>query len=217
MRFWIPVLAMALLLTSAGVGYYLWSHYDPPPDIQGAYLQPARKLPNFSLLDHQGDRFKREDLKGRWHLLTYGYTHCPDICPMTLATLSQWVQRIERENVYPDLQVLFYSVDGERDTPEVLSQYLPYFHSDFIGLTPGEPRSHQNFEQGLGIVSRKPEAQAQWVNHGVMIMLLNPRAQLQAVFKPERNEHGLFHFKEETLLQDYRAVRRYYDRHGPSG
>lgn len=218
MRFWIPVLAMALLLTSGGVGFYLWSHYEPPPDIHGAYLQPARKLANFSLLDHQSTPFGRADLKGQWHLVTYGYTHCPDICPMTLATLSQWVRRLEQESVYPDLQVLFYSVDSERDTPEVLGQYLPYFHPDFIGLTRGSGRrGHQNFEQGLGIVSRPGDAQKQWVNHGVMIMLLNPRAQLQAVFRPERNEHGLFHFREETLLRDYRAVRRYYERHGASG
>lgn len=217
MRFWIPALVAAVLLASGGVGYYLWSRYEPPPDIHGAYLQPARKLENFSLLNHRQSRFEREDLKGRWHLVTYGYTHCPDICPMTLATLSQWVQRLERENVYPDLQVLFYSVDGERDTPAVLEQYLPYFHADFIGLTRENPGDHRNFEQGLGIVSRDGDAQGQWINHGVMIMLLNPRAQLQAVFRPQRNEHGLFHFSEETLLRDYRAVRRYYEHHGSSG
>ncbi|WP_347331255.1 SCO family protein [Marinimicrobium locisalis] len=216
MRFWIPALVAAVLLACGGVSYYLWAHYEPPPDIHGAYLQPARKLGNFSLLNHRQSRFDREDLKGRWHLVTYGYTHCPDICPMTLSTLSQWVQRLEQNDVYPDLQVLFYSVDGERDTPEVLEQYVPYFHSDFIGLTPGKHGGHKSFEQGLGIVSREP-SQGPWLNHGVMIMLLNPRAQLQAVFRPERNERGLFHFRGETLFRDYQAVRRYYERHGSNG
>lgn len=211
MRTWLLGVSLLILLVSASAGYFIVDQYAPPPALQGAYLQPARKLDNFRLIDHHEQAFTRERLEGQWHLVSYGYTNCPDICPMTLARLAGLVQRLEREQVYPDLQVLFYSVDGERDTPEVLAQYTPHFNEDFIGLTRPESggRGHRAFEQSLGILA-DVQSGGDWVNHGVMLMLLNPEAQLQAIFKPERNEHGLHHFSEEQLFRDYRAVREYY-------
>lgn len=214
MRHWIIVASGLLLLMSGVTGYYILSHYSPPPALQGAYLQPARKLESFTLLDHRGEPFNRADLKGQWHLLSYGYTHCPDICPMTLVEVADMVAALEKEQIYTDLQVLFYSVDGERDRPEVLAEYVPYFHPRFIGLTRAERsrRQHRSFEQGLGIVARvRPEG----VEHGMKLFLLNPHAQLQAVFKPQLNKRGVYQFTVAQLLQDYRAVRAYYALHAP--
>ncbi|WP_341937723.1 SCO family protein [Marinimicrobium sp. C2-29] len=211
MRIWLLCASVLVLLLSGTAGYLIIDQYAPPPQLQGAYLQPARKVESFQLVDHHQKAFTRDHLKGQWHLVTYGYTHCPDICPMTLARLAGLVERLEREQVYPDLQVLFYSVDGERDTPEVLAQYTPHFNEDFIGLTRSGSgrRGHRAFEQSLGILA-DVQSEEGWVNHGVMLMLLNPEAQLQAIFKPERNKHGLHHFTEEQLFRDYRAVRDYY-------
>lgn len=210
MRVWILCTALIALLASGFVGYYVVRQYAPPPAIQGAYLQPARKLGNFQLADHHNENFGRQHLMGRWHLVSYGFTHCPDICPLTLARLAQLKQTLERDNVYPEVQVLFYSVDSERDTPEQLALYTAYFHPEFIGLTRAPGNSgYRNFERGLGILAES-SLERDSVNHGVMLMLLNPEAQLQAVFKPERNEHGLYHFTEKKLYEDYRAVRDYY-------
>ncbi len=214
MRRWILATSALLLLMSGVTGYYILSHYSPPPALQGAYLQPARKLEPFTLLDHLGKPFSRADLKGRWHLVSYGYTHCPDICPMTLVQVADLVTILEEEQTYADLRVLFYSVDGIRDRPEVLAEYMPYFHPRFIGLTRAEqsPRQYRSFEQGLGIVARvRPEG----VEHGVMLFLLNPKAQLQAVFKPQLNDRGVYQFAVAQLLQDYTAVRNYYAQHAP--
>ncbi len=213
-RRWI-VAASGFLLSLSGItGYYILSHYSPPPELQGAYLQPPRRLESFALLNHHGESFNRSDLKGQWHLISYGYTHCPDICPITLIQLADMVAVLEKEQTYTDLKVLFYSVDGDRDRPEVLAEYVPYFHPQFIGLTRNEQsrRDHKSFEQGLGIVARvRPES----VEHGVMLFLLNPRAQLQAVFKPQLNDRGIYQFTVEQLVQDYRAVRTYHARHAP--
>lgn len=214
MRRWIIAASGFLLLLSGVTGYYILTHYSPPPALQGAYLQPARKLESFTLVDHHGERFSRSDLKGQWHLISYGYTHCPDICPITLIKIADMVRSLEEEQAYADLRVLFYSVDGERDRPEVLAQYVPHFHPQFIGLTRSEQsrREHKSFEQGLGIVARvSPEG----VEHGVMLFLLNPRAQLQAVFKPQLSDRGIHQFTVEQLVQDYRAVRSYYSQHTP--
>lgn len=209
MRRWILVATCLLLLLSGATAYYILTHYAPPPTVQGAYLQPARKLEPFTLVDHRGEPFSRADLKGQWHLVSYGYTHCPDICPLTLVKVAGMLDRLEQEQTYTDLQVLFYSIDGERDRPEVLAQYVPYFHPKFIGLTRAEQsrRKHKSFEQGLGMVGRvRPEG----VEHGLMLFLLNPRGQLQAVFKPQRDERGHYQFTVDQLLKDYRAVRGYY-------
>ncbi|ROQ19459.1 MULTISPECIES: SCO family protein [Marinimicrobium] len=209
MRRWILVATGLLLILSGATGYHILTHYAPPPTLQGAYLQPARKLDAFTLLDHHGSPFDRSDLKGQWHLISYGYTHCPDICPTTLVQVADMMALLEQTEDYQDLRVLFYSVDGDRDRPEVLAQYVPYFHPQFIGLTRAEQsrRQHKNFEQGLGIMARVgPEG----VEHGLMLFLLNPRAQLQAVFKPQRNERGNYQFSVSQLLKDYRAVRDYY-------
>jgi len=213
MRVWIVVVTLSILLVSGVAGYQLLSQYAPPPSIQGAYLQPARNLDSFHLLDHNHRSFTREQLKGQWHLIAYGYTHCPDICPLTLVRLAELKRTLDEEDTYPDLQVLFYSVDSARDTPEQLALYTQYFHPDFIGLTraPAPMGNYKNFEQSLGILSRTREEE-NIVSHGVMLLLINPKAQLQAVFKPEPNDHGMLHFDERRLLLDYHAVRRYYRR-----
>lgn len=211
MRSAIVTATILVLLLSGTTGYFVIHHYQPPPAIQGAYLQPARSLDSFRLLDHDRQPFAKEQLKGRWHLVSYGYTHCPDICPMTLAQLAQFKQALKQAERHSDLQILFYSVDHERDSPEHLKPYVGYFDKTFIGLTrPEAPDSgHRNFERSLGIMAQVELAE-NIVNHGVMLMLLNPKAQLQAVFRPEPNEHGLYHFTQEQLLQDYLAVRDHY-------
>ncbi|MFO6384146.1 cytochrome c oxidase copper chaperone SenC, partial [Pseudomonas aeruginosa] len=73
-------------------------------------------------------------LKGRWHLLFFGYTFCPDVCPTTLAQLRELQGKLPQE-VRDDLQVVFVSVDPNRDTPQQIKQYLGYFNAGFQGLT----------------------------------------------------------------------------------
>lgn len=213
MRVWIFLSSLIVLLVSGVTGYQLLSQYAPPPSIQGAYLQPARNLDPFHLLDHDERPFTRERLQGQWHLVAYGYTHCPDICPLTLARLAGVKRKLDEEGTYPDLQVLFYSVDSARDTPEQLALYTRHFHQDFVGLAraPAPVGNYRNFEQSLGILAKTREKE-NFVSHGVMLMLINPKAQLQAIFKPEPNDHGMLHFDEQRLLLDYSAVREYYAR-----
>lgn len=185
-----------------------------PPDIQGVLLAQASPLPEFELLDQRGEPFTNRDLQGRWHLVSYGFTTCPDICPTTLSQLSLVMSRLgERAS---DLDVLFYTVDHRRDTAGQLDSYLSFFNEEFIGLThlddPDNP--HLPFEQGLGIVARlvpaeDPDSGEYQVVHGVSLFLLNPRGELQAVFEPGYSGPGVRSFDPDKLLADYLAVRRY--------
>ena len=90
-------------------------------------------IPDFTLTDHNGGKISLSDYHGKLVLLNFGYTSCPDICPTTLTKLKAIYNDLgpEQENV----QVLFVSIDPERDSIEKLKHYVPFFHKDFIGLT----------------------------------------------------------------------------------
>jgi cytochrome oxidase Cu insertion factor (SCO1/SenC/PrrC family) len=125
-----------------------------PPRIQGVLLPQARMLPEFQLLDHHHRVFTNKDLAGRWHLVSYGFTTCPDVCPTTLSQLAA-VSRELRAQGHTELAVLFYTVDHRRDTVAQMASYVPFFDPEFTGLTHEDNNDqHRPFERGLGIVSR---------------------------------------------------------------
>ena len=88
---------------------------------------------DFELTDHHGKSFDLKQLRGKVSLLFFGYTHCPDVCPTELARMARLLKKLDTES--SNVQGLFVSVDPKRDTPERLSQYVPYFHPELIGLT----------------------------------------------------------------------------------
>ncbi|CAG4891157.1 SCO family protein [Paraburkholderia saeva] len=90
---------------------------------------------DFSLPDTSGKTRTLADFKGKVVVLFFGYTHCPDVCPLTMAELSQALQQLGPKDAQR-VQVLFVTVDPERDTPELLAQYVPAFNPTFIGLRP---------------------------------------------------------------------------------
>ena len=97
-------------------------------------LPQSRSLPALSLTNQDGQAVAVDQLKGKWSLLFFGYTFCPDICPTTLAQLRQIKSELPKEAV-DKLQVILVSVDPHRDTPAQLKQYLGYFDPQFQGLT----------------------------------------------------------------------------------
>lgn len=214
-------LLLAFLLANAvvlSVGALLLLKRPPSlPQIEGVFLPKARDIPPFELLDQNGDGFNNADLKGQWHLVSYGFTSCPDICPTILSDLLVVADRLPEDE---PVRFVFYSIDHRRDTPLQLARYLDYFSPSFIGLThrDGNGGAHQPFEDGLGMVSElvpdeSGDANEYQVNHGLTIFLLNPDAQLQAIFKPSVSRPGEAGsqpgFEPETLVSDYLAVRRY--------
>ncbi|MDQ2078482.1 SCO family protein [Marinimicrobium sp. ABcell2] len=209
------VATLVAILTTGLIAVLVFNNHSPAPDISGNVVQPPRPLGTFSLLDHHGNTFTQDELLGRWHFVSYGFTYCPDICPMTLVTLSQLMDRLQAEGDTDDLGALFYTVDSERDTVEQLAAYVPHFHDDFVGLTTNQPENAKGFEQGLGIVAfidedeRRENPERYNVSHGMTLYLLNPRGQLQAVFTPDINRHGIRQFSVDQLYEDYRALRAY--------
>ncbi len=165
----------------------------PQPDNSDPNLiSPPMLLPQFQLVDHHNQPFTHQQLKQKWHLLFFGYTHCPDICPTTLLTMRSLYQQLEQANLAGKLNMVFVSVDPKRDTVEQLSQYVPFYHPKFIGVT-GDLEQIYQLSRPLGVVVHyRNHKQSQsdddsddyLVDHSANLFLIDPQARLYARFAP---------------------------------
>jgi len=137
----------------------------------------------FELLDHKGKSFSRAQLLGRWTLVFFGFTHCPDICPTTMVELADLKSQLANTEAEAT-QVVMVSVDPARDTPERLSEYVPYFHPEFLGVT-GDFTAILSFAQRLNAPFRKlsePDGDYQ-MEHTANVVLMNPRGDYHGFFR----------------------------------
>ncbi len=176
-----------------------------PQELVGIVLPEARPLSPFTLTDHNQAPFDLSRLKGQWTFLFFGYTHCPDICPTALGQLAEVFDGLKGEKeILATTQVLFVSVDPERDRPETLKEYVPYFNPDFIGAT-GTTEQIQAFSKQLGAVyllSPDQEGEGNYqVAHTSSFFLINPKGAFYALFQPA-------HFSPEKITQSYLTMRR---------
>ena len=164
----------------------------PAPDVgdSATVLRVPMQIPPFALTDHRGERFDESRLADRWTFLFFGYTYCPDVCPVTLASLRDaraLMAEQAGEGDLSDLQFVFVSVDPERDTLDRLAQYVPYFHPEFIGAT-GEPEDLEPLTGALGVYHERTRGEAgereegYLLDHTVSVMLIDPDAKLHAIF-----------------------------------
>ena len=152
---------------------------DRSPLAGGVRLDQPRPLPAFALSDHRGQPFGPSDLAGRWHLLFSGFTHCPDLCPNTLAILKS----VESElGEHADaVQTVFLSVDPERDTPESLASYVHYFSPNFVGVT-GERAQIDTLMRGLGLAYAIGDTSdpGYTVDHSAALVVIDPQGRVAA-------------------------------------
>ncbi len=146
-------------------------------------FETPRDLGAFSLIDHHGQAFTRENLKGTWTLVFWGFTHCPDVCPTTMTFLAEVVSQLEQTEA-ANTQVVMVSVDPARDTQDVLAQYVPYFHPDFVGVT-GEFTEILQLAHRFSAPFRKvTEADGSYqVDHSSNVALVNPRGDFHGFFR----------------------------------
>ncbi len=106
----------------------------------------------FSLKDMNNNLITEESFEENLTAIFFGFTHCPDVCPMTLNKMDLVLNKLKNKNKY--VKLFFISVDPERDTPEVIKNYLSSFDNDFIGIT-GDPEKIFKLSQSWGILSQK--------------------------------------------------------------
>jgi protein SCO1 len=163
---------------------------DAPSLQAGVAVTPPAALPDFSLLDQHARPFTEASLRGRWSLIFPGFTHCPDICPTTLAILNETQALLGTKA--SELQVVLLSVDPQRDTPGKLALYLEFFNPAFIGVT-GEQEQLQRLYTGLGVQHiRIPGAAGEYsVDHSAALLLVDPDGRLAGYFTPPFDAESL--------------------------
>ena len=173
--------------------------------VNGLYLfETPRNFGELNLVDHHGDAFTRERFEGRWSLVFFGFTYCPDICPTTMAFLDKFVGELEGTEV-EDTQVVMVSVDPARDTVEQLATYVPYFNPDFIGVT-GEFLDIHRFATALNTPFRKVPGQDEnyLVDHSANVVLINPRGDYHGFFKAPLDQAKMkVTYRSARVLWDY--------------
>jgi protein SCO1/2 len=188
-----PLIVGLLLLLAGGALYAVIALQSKPvtqapANLHSATLLPElRPLPPFSLVDQQGRVYDNRRLQDHWTLLSFGYTHCPDICPTHLAILAQMNQQLAQNGMQAPYEIAFVSVDPERDTPQRLGEYVAYFDPDFLGLS-GTPAAIETLARPLGILYRKITTEASAmdyvVDHSANMILLDPQGRYYALFSP---------------------------------
>jgi protein SCO1 len=144
------VLLIALMATGYLIGGRLSTSFradsgletiDAAKPAGAALVEPPHLLRDFTLTSHTGDPIRLSNLRGQAVLMFFGYTHCPDVCPTTLADYRRIKQSLG--DITDEVAFVFISVDGGRDTPDVLARYLGQFDADFIGMTGDETMLRQ--------------------------------------------------------------------------
>ena len=144
----VPVLTILLAIGGGAMLAYYTNPQSNPADIRGFLWPNPPQLDPFVLDASDGSPFTNAQLIDRWTLVFFGFTNCPDICPTTMSTLSQLRNNLSENPLLKEqLQVLFVSVDRERDTAKILDEYVGYFNPEFIGVT-GSEESLENFANG---------------------------------------------------------------------
>ena len=135
---------------------------------------------DFSLTDHNGKTFRLQDARGKIVLVFFGYTRCPDVCPIELQHIATALQRLGRDS--SNVRGLFITVDPGHDTPEVLASYVGYFDTSLVGLT-GSARQIEAVAKKFRVVYRKdsPSASQYTIDHTANLFIIDRDGKLDAI------------------------------------
>ncbi len=187
----------ALTVATAVAGETPWAQ-----DETVLIATPPRAIADFTLTDQQGRDFKLSSLRGQRVLVFFGFTHCPDICPATLLKLRQLKQAAPQE--LADVRVVMISVDGDRDSPRLLKEYLSAFWPDFIGLT-GTPAAVRDIAARFPAVFIKgipPAPGGDYsVQHSSLVYVLDEAGQLRAEFSDSQVDAMASYLRTLTASQ----------------
>lgn len=185
-----PAQRMLLLAMAFAVlvgGYYLGNHYQRSNSGGLALLHdPARSIAAFSLQRADEKGLGNADLVGRWSLLYFGDSYCPDLCPAAMVNIVElYNQLLDRKpRLRPQLQIIFVSLDPSRDTPERLRSYVTIHHPDFIGVS-GSEEAVAGLAREFSIFHRRSGSgvgRDYRIDHSVTLSLVNPQGKIAAYF-----------------------------------
>jgi protein SCO1/2 len=175
----------------------------PQPPSAATVLSEPRALPDVTLVDAHGSRLDLDAFRGRFSLLYFGFTQCPDVCPLTLKVLADARAKLGERAPGAVPQVVFVSVDPERDTPAAIAEYLGHFDASFVGATASDARLAP-LVAALGVTVEKHHHDGDHYNvsHNDTIYVIGPNAELVAIASGPHDP--------ATLASDYLKIRQRY-------
>lgn len=151
-----------------------------PHTFTGTLLQAAAPLDDFQLATTAGKPMRLSDFRGKYLLFYFGYTYCPDACPLTLADLADMMKRLGP--AADQVQVILVSLDPERDTVQQLASYLPHFHPTFLGMT-GTHEEILKVATQFGIFyEKRGETAGYTIDHTSTVVVVDPEGRPQEIF-----------------------------------
>ncbi len=162
----------------------------------------------FTLTDHTGNRRALSDFSGRFTLLYFGFTSCPDICPTDLYSMSKAIEELGADG--EKVNLVFVTLDPERDTPEKLSQYISLFHPRLVALTgtPAEIRHAASLYKVYFQKTRLGEGEDNYtVDHSAFVYLLNPEGRYLGFYPPNTSPDRIAQIVRQWLEQDKVATQ----------
>lgn len=188
----LPLLLLSFVILAVFVYIHLSTQNSLEKDVKAQYLKGGA----FTLM-HKGATFESSSLKGLPHILYFGFTFCPDVCPVGLATIRD---ALEADARLSDVKVMFVTVDPERDTPARMDEYTAFFHSNIMGLTGSLEQIAQVAKQ-YGTYFKKSDKHNQdgnyTVDHTAYYYLLDEHGELMRVLDHSATEKDI----SELLLK----------------
>ena len=176
--FFLGVGILVLLITVAAIVYT-----TNKPTFKGAVITPPWSAPEIKLTDHNGQPFTMSNQRGKVVLLFFGYTNCPDECPLTMAHLKLVLESLG--NQAKDVQVVMVSTDPARDTPQALKDFMNHFNPSFLGLT-GPLGELQKAWRGYGVT-----VEGGGETHSTYLYVIDPSGNIRETFLPDEEPKNI--------------------------
>ncbi|PID61492.1 MAG: SCO family protein [Gammaproteobacteria bacterium] len=214
----LPIIAIAVIGLAFGVFTGLQTRHSGSGSSSKGALEPAlvelqdklvntqvfpadfKRIPAFSLTSADGEPIDESVLAGQWNVMFFGYTHCPDVCPISLHVMKLATAELEANGVVAP-QVVFVTVDPKRDTAERMKEYVGYFNEDFLGITGDEAAIHE-LSRELGIVSavtaNEDDPENYIVDHTASMLVVDPEGRIRGKLN---SPHEV-----ENIVKDYTAL-----------
>lgn len=183
MRFFSPR-SWSITICNLALAAALAAGCDGAPRFRSTDITGADYGKTLELTDQTGRPRRLEDFRGKVVLLFFGFTNCPDVCPTTLAELSQVVKELGADAAR--VQVLFVTVDPERDTPEALAKYVGAFDPRFLGLYGDSAATQRTAREFKVFYEKRKTADGYSMDHSAQTYVIDPQGRLRLFVRPDR-------------------------------